>query len=148
MIDDHTHVNRVAISIVFMLIVLLTNIASSVGSRAAQEAASTAIAEKDNGLDIAYADAYTSGVKLLQVLMVLVSTFGSLETDSGRGSTSIAFIIVACFLSLWTPFYYVVVEGCRCPRFRKPEVSNETGSIRQSANIVSSVPWVVALRMR
>ena len=137
--EPHTHVDRLALSIVLMLVVVLTNIASSVGSRAAQEAALTAAAEKDNGLDMVYADAYSSGVKLLQVVLVLTTLTGSLESSSGAGLAVVVAVAAACMLCLWTPVYYFVVAGCKCPSRR--------GSGLGTANIVASIPWVVALRV-
>ena len=134
------HTTVVASSLVFILVLMLTNIASSVSSRASEAAALTAVEEKDNGLDIIYADSYSSGIKLMQACLVATALVGSLNVNVNIAG--ILFVVVSVTLFLWTPIYCLFVTGCRCPSH-----SGNVTVVESTPNIIASISWVAALRI-
>ena len=144
---ESSHSIVVAMAIEFLYVVLLTNVGVNVSEYSEDVVARSAKKAKDTGLDVVYASSFTSGVKLLQVLMLFFAALGassseggSLPNASNHANALLLFVVLGIVLVLWTPLYYIVIGKFACCCFKKGKED------AMMMNVVASVPSVPTAR--
>ena len=150
------HLVTVALALEFLYVVLLTNVGVNVSEYSEDLVARDATRAKDTGLDLVYASSFTSGIKLLQVLLLFLAAVGATTNYSGTVSKGtlanetmhslslLLFLVVAVLMVLFTPLYYVITKYC-CSQ-EQQEGQQQPAAGYNGVIVLSSVPWVPALR--
>ena len=147
------HRTNIVLSAELLLVVMLTNIAAAVHDKTADSDGKPI----DVGLDIIWANLFTAGLKLIQVVLVLAALMSMTSKSSARATLSNNIFVGGSIVhALWIPVYALFVHACCFPlaetKVRRGNTTNindvivKTEVRSSSQMIISSVPWLVWFR--